>query len=155
MSCNSCEKKSNNRAQAMQCFNHMAYSQWTHYEPRYVQNQMNRQANNFKSSYEYRQWLIHNGEQIMNDERQVMRDVHECKPCFDYPNEKGTLLDEKRMLSCSDKVCSYKAIPDVDNMALGDGRSATNSVASFERGSFYPITGFFDKDAGFSHGSVL
>jgi hypothetical protein len=155
MSCNSCEKKSNNGENGMPCFNRMAYSQWTHYEPRCVQNQMNRQVNNFKSSYEYRQWLINNAEQIMDDERQVMRGSHECKPCFDYPNEKGTLLDEKRMLSCDNKICSYKAIPDVDNMAQGDGRAATYSSAKFERGSFYPITGFSDNDNGFMYGKAL
>jgi hypothetical protein len=153
MSCNSCEKKS--KGGNMQCFNRMAYSQWTHYEPRCVQNQMNREAHQFKSSYEYRQWLINNAEKLMNDERQVMRDVHECKPCFDYPNEKGTLLDEKRMLSCSDKVCSYKAVPEADKMALGDGRASTYSGEKFERGAFYPITGFSEKDNGFMHGSAL
>lgn len=75
--------------------------------------------NNFKSSYEERQYMIKNASNIIKDNASIAEERNKCSGC--YPtNVPGTMLPEQNMVKCNDKKCDFK----VNNqMGLGTGRN--------------------------------
>lgn len=75
--------------------------------------------NNFKSSYEERQYMMKNALNIMKDNASVAEEKNKCSGC--YPtNVPGTMLPEQNMVQCNDKTCNFQ----VNNaMGLGTGRN--------------------------------
>lgn len=75
--------------------------------------------NNFKSSYEERQYMIKNALNIMKDNALSAEERNKCSGC--YPtNVPGTMLPEQNMVQCNDKTCNFT----VNNpMGLGTGRN--------------------------------
>lgn len=148
MSCNSgCQKNSDNGGDYYSGCQRMADGRiFTNWMPRCADRVANMNANKFKSSYEYRQWLIHNGEKMMNDERQALLDEKSCKPCFDF-SEPGTMLPERRMLSCDANVCSVKM-----TLADGLGIGGRNQQTDKDLARVYPAYGMGDHQR---YGSVL
>lgn len=74
--------------------------------------------NKFKSSYDERQFYIHNATELMkkNEKYAVEKNGSCCSYNFD---EAGTMLPEKNMITCDGNTCSSKM---VNKDGLGDGR---------------------------------
>lgn len=67
----------------------------------------------FKSSYDARQYYIHNATDLMKKNAQYSQ-------CCSYTShESGTMLPEKNMITCNGKTCSSEM---VNKDGLGDGR---------------------------------
>ena len=72
----------------------------------------------FKSSYDERQYYIHNANELMNkNEKYAIDQNGNC--CSYNMNESGTMLPEKNMISCNGKTCTSEM---VNENGLGDGR---------------------------------
>ena len=97
--------------------------QFTDYRPRCIANHKGsidptgKQVNSL-NSYEYRQYMISNGEDIMMNNRMSAYNNNKCGPCIEPFNE-GTMLSEQNKVVCNKNSCSsYVANPD----GLGTGR---------------------------------
>lgn len=77
---------------------------FTDYRPRCdIAGQFTRQQGvPINGSYEYRQWLIHNGGTILNQHRAMAIDGAHCSPCSTIP----TMPMEKDTFVCSKTGCS-------------------------------------------------
>jgi hypothetical protein len=90
---------------------------FTDYTPRNVSNfQFN---NGSMDSYEYRQYLIINGPQIMNNTRRNIYGNNVCGPCVS-PYNNATMLPERSSFVCDKTKCTNNI---VDEEGLGTGRN--------------------------------
>jgi hypothetical protein len=149
--CGSCEKKSEGDNEAFP-FRLSDGRLFTDYRPRCQQDQYVRMANGAKSTFEHRQWMINNADQIMAQERQMILDTKSCKPCFG-PNEAGTMLPETSMVSCDGKTCTF-APWEMGTNGLGQGRLNTHAANVDNSLKLYPMEGV-SKSSYQKYGSVM
>lgn len=93
------------------------YRAFTDYRPRCAQVYAQTQANQFASSYEMREWFIHNGDALI---KQNAVDAYTKMQCAcTQPYEPGTMLPELQKQTCTDRVCKFDVN---DEYGLGLGR---------------------------------
>lgn len=128
--------------------------QFTDYRTR-VDSVQNMLTNNW-SSYEYRQHLINNAEQEMDQQRNTAHDGSFCTPCK-APYDIGTMLPETEKIVCTSQSCKivetpfgrgigrgreYKAeMPPSDQGLLGWSDPAKPFAKALPDAPFYPIGG--------------
>ncbi len=129
--CNECTKPSNNKFSG--CPPRMADGRmFTDYRPRCIANfaaagGADVEGNyDLPSSYEYRQYLIKNGSDIMMNNRQQAYQNNACGPCKNPYNE-GTMLSEQNTVKCDASKCSFYQ---KDAGGLGTGRQYDTDTAS-------------------------
>lgn len=115
------------------------------------------------TSYDFRQFLIHNGEKIMEMNREEAFQRNMCGPCTLDPS---TMLPEQTKISCDESSCKVELN---NSTGLGQGRhyntihSQPKSVfderrqenqpksccsSLFDDAQFYPLDGKVDSDYG-------
>jgi hypothetical protein len=92
---------------------------FTDYRTRCTVDLQTKKMNSFKSSYEERQFLIHNATNIIHQNIDEATKKNECSGCFPN-NVAGTMLPEKNMVQCTDKTCNFSM---QDENGLGTGRN--------------------------------
>lgn len=114
--CGECSRVSNNTQ--FNCPPHMSDGRgYTDYRPRCISNYMSPRDTPL-NSYEYRQYLISNAEQIMAASRVDAYKQNQCGPCME-PYDTGTMLPEQNIVECDASTCkSYIA----DQNGVGTGR---------------------------------
>jgi len=116
---NTCNKTSNNKY--FDCPARMddarAFTDW---RPSSSVDDMIRYSNNVMSSYEYRQFLIHNGNKIMNVNMKYTEDKLGCNNCTAKPVPFQTVCN----VNAKDSVCQM-----VD----------PNGIGIYNNGSFLPV----------------
>lgn len=130
--CNDCTKSSNNKFSS--CPPRMSDGRmFTDYRPRCIANFAvtggDLEGNyDLPNSYEYRQFLINNADNIMSKNRQNAYNNNACGPCTNPYNE-GTMLNEQNTVKCDANKCSFYSN---DVLGLGTGRQyeSSNSSAS-------------------------
>jgi hypothetical protein len=91
----------------------------TDYRPRCTVDYQYKISNSFKSSYDERQFLIHNAVDIMKDNMKNVEKISGCKDCFSS-DEQGTILPEKNMIQCDSNKCKFS----LNNQnGIGTGRN--------------------------------
>jgi hypothetical protein len=122
-SCTKCENKNaevSKKNQAANCLLSRMQDgrSFTDYRPRCtVQYQMKNEANN-KNSYDTRQFLIHNADNMMKVNLDISTTQNACPSSM--PNGHGTMLPEKNMVKCDKHTCNFET--DVNMYGLGTGR---------------------------------
>ena len=123
MSCGSrCEKRSAYRPDGNQCpvYKMADGRHFTDYRPHFELNNTHVNSTNGNyNSYEYRMFLQHNAEKLMDENRGVAYEDNVCKPCYDF-NQDGTMLPEKYKTQCTEHSCTFD--PNSTN-GLGTGRN--------------------------------
>tara|TARA_B110000259_G_scaffold173311_1_gene206457 strand:+ start:316 stop:729 length:414 start_codon:yes stop_codon:yes gene_type:complete len=115
-SCTKCERKPTNTGCPV--FNMDDGRHFTTYVSRCVLNN-NVSGGNAMNSYEYRMYLQHNAEKIMNENKNVAGSNNKCEPCFDF-NEDGTMVPELNKFECNANMCTLK---DNNSSGIGTGRN--------------------------------
>lgn len=137
-SCGSCKRSSENSE--WDCPPRMADGRlFTDYRPRCVVNLQ--YAKPMTGSQDYRQFLIQNGSQIMDQNRAAASKVAFCAPCV-KPWNQGTMAPEADRVVCDKVSCSRVPVPTVPGaqpgLAFGTGReyggTGTPSLGADERG---------------------
>jgi hypothetical protein len=96
---------------------------FTDYRPKCISNYsipaLNEVEGNYTvpNSYEYRQYLINNAQDIMNKNKKAAYDLNSCGPCM-KPYDEGTMLPEQRMIKCDASKCSFHG-GDANGLGLG------------------------------------
>lgn len=122
MSCSSCERESDNKH--FMCPPKMADGRaFTDYKPRCAVHSSlmtagSGSASASLNSYELRQFLINNAENIMDGHRNQAQKASACGPCV-QPWNQGTMLPEQSMVKCNTSTCS---VATNDPNGLGQGR---------------------------------
>lgn len=113
-SCLDCERSSDNRV--FNCPPRMADGRhFTDYRPRCMSNFI--MNNDSMNSYEYRQYLIHNADNIMKNNSIASYKDNMCGPCVD-PYDQGTMLPEQYLQSCNKNTCKF-VLNDQNGLGLG------------------------------------
>jgi hypothetical protein len=84
------------------------------------------------NSYEYRQYLIHNADQLMKGSRLDAYNNNMCGPCVE-PYDIGTMLPEQALVMCDTNTC--RTI-DNDPNGLGTGRQFNTQANNKPRNEF-------------------
>ena len=123
MSCQSCNKPSNN--QYANCPPKMSDGRmFTDYRPRCIANFATPGLSeipgnyNLPNSFEYRQYLIKNAGDIMKKNSEASYAANSCAPCVN-PYMEGTMLPEQRVVKCDANTCTFSQ---KDPKGLGLGR---------------------------------
>lgn len=117
MSDKSCYKTSNNKYS--DCPPRMSDGRhFTDFRPNCVVNTLLRTGCNAYNSFEYRNFLVRNGQQLIDLNRQLIFDKNKCGPCV-QPYEQGTMLPEQTKVLCDRHGCLVKVN---DPTGLGQGR---------------------------------
>jgi hypothetical protein len=135
MSCNQCDEnpklsskennsvaqtKTDNKQTLASCPFRMADGRnFTDYRTQCTLDYQRKTKNNFKSSYEERQFMIHNASNIIKDNVSLSEKMNQCSGCYstDVP---GTMLPERNMVQCNDKKCNFT---ENNPSGLGTGRN--------------------------------
>lgn len=118
-----CSRASNNKTNT--CPPRMSDGRhYTDYRPRCMTNLMY-PDNKPMNSYEYRQYLIHNAENLMKTNMESAYNMNVCGPCVE-PFDQGTMLPEQNMVTCDASTCSSKM---VNKDGLGTGRNYETSAS--------------------------
>lgn len=115
-SCDKCERKPNRVDGPCPVYNMADGRHFTDYRPKCVQN--NSVVNNntdVLNSYEYRMFLQHNAEKIMNENKNIASENNRCEPCYDLMEE-GTMLPEVNKFECNANTCALR-----ENVPYGVG----------------------------------
>ena len=116
-----CYKSSNNKE--FKCPPRMDDGRhFTDYRPNCSVNSLVRENNKIMNSYEYRMFLTHNGNNLMNLNRSLSSQKNACGPCMNKYNE-GTMLSEKKIQTCNDGSCNTGL---VNENGIGLGRRYDN-----------------------------
>ena len=116
-----CYKTSNNKY--FQCPPLMADGRaFTDYRPNCFVNNLVRTNNDIYNSFQYRQYLTHNAEKLMDVNRTYACQKNCCGPC-QKPYNTGTMLPEKNISKCTSGVCGTLV---TDPNGLGLGRDYSN-----------------------------
>lgn len=123
-SCNSCKKPDMKAQNQLEESNNCPYRMsdgrnFTDYRTRCTIDYQRKVNNAFKSSYDERQYLIHNATNMMNNNMKEAIEINKCSGCFPK-NVAGTMLPEKNMVQCNDKTCNFYT---QDVNGLGTGRN--------------------------------
>tara|TARA_Y100000589_G_C27134983_1_gene622158 strand:+ start:223 stop:786 length:564 start_codon:yes stop_codon:yes gene_type:complete len=90
---------------------------FTDYRGNCYVNNLVRNNNNIYNSFQYRQYLTHNANKLMDLNRANSCEKNCCGPC-QQPYEVGTMLPEKNKSVCGDKACGV-GINSPDGLGLG------------------------------------
>ena len=128
----SCSKPSDNRFS--NCPPKMSDGRtFTDYRPRCIANFAIVEGNfSLPNSYEYRQYLINNAEDIMSANKKASYAVNSCGPCA-APYNIGTMLPEQNMQKCDASKCSFYT---GDPSGLGLGRKYSTNGESSSKNEF-------------------
>ena len=114
----SCYKTSNNKY--LNCPPRMDDARhFTDYRPNCQVNNLVRANNGSLNSFQYRMYLTHNANELMELNRTYACQKNCCGPCMNPYNE-GTMLSEKTKVSCDDRTCNTTG---VNPKGLGQGRN--------------------------------
>ena len=117
----SCSKTSNNKF--FGCPPRMDDARhFTDYRPNCYLNNSIRSENKTFNSFQYRMYLTHNAEKLMEMNRASNCEKNCCAPC-QSPYDQGTMLPEESTVTCDNSTCR------VDNSnpnGLGQGRNYLN-----------------------------
>ena len=121
--CDACTRSSDNKH--FNCPPHMADGRhFTDYRPRCLINLATTTVeNNTMNSYEFRQYLVHNADNIMRQNKIAVYQENLCGPCMD-PYDIGTMLPEQTIVECNANTC--KTFTNDPN-GLGVGRQYVTS----------------------------
>lgn len=120
--CTECYKTSDN--QHFNCPYRMADGRhFTDYRPRCLTNYAF-PTDRPMSSYEYRQYLVHNATELMQQNKRAFYKTNSCGPCVE-PFNVGTMLPEQNMVECDASTCKISMN---DQNGLGNGRKYSSSV---------------------------
>ena len=111
-SCSQCENESDNK-HALCPAKMEDGRQFTDYRPRCAMHE----GKNM-NSYDARQYMINNAEQLMSADRKSMESRNRCGPCVE-PWNQGTMLPEQTMTKCTAQTCTTFL---KDPYGLGQGR---------------------------------
>lgn len=119
--CSTCTRPSNNKY--FDCPVKMQDGRnFTDYRPRCIANALLVDGNVF-NSYQYRQYLMANANNIMQANSTNAYEYNKCGPCMD-PYIQGTMLPEKTIMKCNASVCQ---VYNNDINGVGMGRQYTDS----------------------------
>jgi hypothetical protein len=108
------------------------YRAFTDYRPRCASVYQQTQANQFASSYDMREFFIHNADDLMKQNALDAYMNMQCK-CVE-PYDQGTMLPELQKQTCTDRVCTFNVN---DKYGLGLGRQFYDPATEQEfRGKF-------------------
>ena len=115
--CESCERTTDNLK--MLCPARMSDGRFqTNYFPRCQTEYLTQIKTNIPSSYDYRQFLIHNGADFIEKNATEAYMRGRCLTCVN-PYETGTMLPELEKMVCNSRTCTFKGN---DGFGLGLGR---------------------------------
>lgn len=126
-----CTKTSNNKY--MDCPPRMNDGRhFTDYRPSCHINDLLRNDNAISNSFQYRQFMTHNAETIMDKHRQIACAKNCCAPQPNTPHgfegfDNGTMVPEKYIVECSGSTC--KTTMNNPN-GIGTGRKYYNDMTS-------------------------
>lgn len=92
---------------------------FTDYRTRCTIDYETKVKNAFQSSYDQRQFLIHNATKFMQENSRVAESMNACSGCFPK-NAPGTMLPERNMVKCNEKFCEFNT---ANPNGLGTGRN--------------------------------
>ena len=93
------------------------YRPFTDYQPRCASVYKMTQSNAFHSSYDQREWLIHNADNLITKNAVDAYLSMRCK-CV-QPWDVGTMVNEVDVQHCTDRICTFN---EKDKFGLGTGR---------------------------------
>ena len=126
--CEQCLQPSNNKF--LNCAPRMNDGRnFTDYRPRCIANFTNLPSSVANNSYEYRQYMIKNADQIMKNNRLMSYEANRCGPCVNPYNE-GTMMPEQTIQHCNKNNCTF-AVNDVNGVGLGRKSDQTMSQNEF------------------------
>lgn len=127
--CSDCSKPANNKF--FNCAPRMADGRnFTDYRPRCIKNYEFFPENATPNAYEYRQFLIKNGQDLITKNKQIAYHANMCGPCTS-PYFEGTMLPEQSMQKCNASTCTF-GVNDRNGLGLGrDYGSLGGNQASF------------------------
>ncbi len=96
---------------------------FTDYRPNCYVNNTLRSNNKTYNSFQYRMYLTHNAEKLMEMNRANSCQKNCCGPC-QKPYEQGTMLPEESTVTCNSTDCQ---VSKNDPKGLGQGRNYGNS----------------------------
>ena len=92
---------------------------FTDYRPNCHVNDMIKTDNNISNSFQYRQFLQQNGEQLMNKHREIVCEKNNCGPCDETKEGfKSTALKEKYMFVTDGRI-GKMVLNDVNGIGTG------------------------------------
>ena len=92
---------------------------FTDYRPNCHVNDMVKTDNNISNSFQYRQFLQQNGEQLMNKHREIVCEKNNCGPCDETKEKFGsTALPEKYMFVTDGRI-GKMVLNDVNGVGTG------------------------------------
>lgn len=125
--CTDCERPSNNKY--YECAPIMADGRlFTNYTPRCAQQYLDKVNNRVMSSWEHRQHLITNAEQIIRQNAVESYMKARCGPCVE-PYDQGTMVPEVEKQVCNERTCTFNVN---DPYGLGLGRQYNNPNVEME-----------------------
>lgn len=117
--CQSCGVRPTNNIPLSFCPARMSDGRnYTNYGPRCVTQYIPELTNGITSSYDYRQFLIHNAKDLIERNAAESYMSNRCGPCMN-PYDKNTQLDELSKQVCNSRTCTFKGN---DPFGLGLGR---------------------------------
>ena len=91
---------------------------FTDYRPNCHVNNLLRTNNSIMNSHEYRMFLTHNANKLMDLNRIYTTEKNSCGPCTE-PYSVGTMLPEKNVIRCNNQKCE---LTENDKNGIGTGR---------------------------------
>lgn len=127
-----CNKASNN--QNFDCPPRMSDGRvFTDYRSSCVMDDEIRMANNINSSYEYRQFLINNGYNIIESNRKYNEEQYGCKPC----NKAKPVINN--MITCNvDQYSSSCKVTDPNGIGVKYNTKVSNDTFNKQYGDIQP-----------------
>ena len=117
----SCYKTSNNKY--FDCPPRMSDGRhFTDYRPDCYSENLIRSKNNINNSFQYRMFLTHNADDLMQVNRAYACQKNCCGPC-QKPYDIGTMLPEQTVVNCNNNSCTTIVN---DENGLGQGRVYSN-----------------------------
>jgi hypothetical protein len=130
----SCNKGSNNKY--FKCPPRMSDGRhFTDYRPSCHVNNMIRANNKKLNSFEYRNFLTKNANELMDLNRKYACQQNGCGPCKE-PYNQGTMLPEQSIKKCNNNSCNTDFVND---NGLGQGRQYSNNTLCSEWPETLPI----------------
>jgi hypothetical protein len=115
-SCSACTQGGDN-ANPNKCPIKSDYNPFTDYRPRCAAVYQQTKDNKFASSYDTREYLIHNADELIKQNAQNAYIKMSCQ-CVE-PFDIGTMLPELQKQTCTDRICTFDVN---DKYGLGLGR---------------------------------
>lgn len=106
-SCNSCTRETNNAN--FNCPVKGDYRLFTDWRPRCSTQYFDMVQNNLPSALDYRMFLTHNADKLMQDNALNAYLKARCGPCVDDPSwDDGTMMKEFDSQQCNSRTCTFR-----------------------------------------------